>query len=139
MIKGIGVDVVHVYRMERWRKVPGLLGRFFHPEELSTALSRESGAELALAARFAAKEAFGKALGTGLAGIVLKDVMVKNRHNGQPEIVVSGTALAALQRLGASRIHVSLTHERENAIAMVVLEDGPGGGHRGELGGDTVN
>jgi holo-[acyl-carrier protein] synthase len=122
MISGIGIDVVHVHRMERWRKIPGLLERFFNPEELSAALSKGSGADLSLAARFAAKEAFGKALGTGLAGIVLKDIMVKNKHNGQPEIIVSGTALAAMDSRGKDLIHVSLTHERDNAIAMVVLE-----------------
>ena len=122
MIAGIGVDVVHAHRMERWRNIPGLLERYFHPEELSAAMTKGKGIELSLAARFAAKEAFGKALGTGLAGIVLKDIMVKNRHNGQPEIIVFGTALAALEQLGAGRIHLSLTHERDNAIAMVVLE-----------------
>jgi holo-[acyl-carrier protein] synthase len=122
MIMGIGVDVVHVQRMERWCKTQGLLARYFHPDELSAALSRGSGAELSLAARFAAKEAFGKALGTGLAGIVLKDIMVINWHNGRPEIQVQGTALKALKRSGANRVHLSLTHERDNAIAMVVLE-----------------
>ena len=124
MITGIGVDVVHVNRMERWIKIPGLLERFFHPDELSASRSRGKGMEVSLAARFAAKEAFGKALGTGLAGIVLKEIVVKNRHNGRPEIVVSGTALAALKKSGADYIHVSLTHERDNAVAMVVLESG---------------
>ena len=123
MIAGIGVDVVHVRRMERWRVIPGLLERYFHPEELSAAMNKGSGINLSLAARFAAKEAFGKALGTGLAGITLKDIMVKNRHNGQPEIIVTGTALNALKQSGAVRIHLSLTHERDNAIAMVVLEN----------------
>jgi holo-[acyl-carrier protein] synthase len=122
MIVGIGVDVVHVRRLEHWKTMPGLLSRFFHPDELSTALSRGSGSSLSLAARFAAKEALGKALGTGLAGIVLKDIMVVNRHNGRPEMVLFGTALAALARSGADRIHLSMTHERDNAIAMVVLE-----------------
>ena len=122
MIIGIGVDVVHANRMERWRNTPRLLERFFHPDELSDALSRGKGVDLSLAARFAAKEAFGKALGTGLAGIVLKDIMVRNRHNGQPEIEVFGTAREAMKRSGASRVHVSLTHETNNAIAMVVLE-----------------
>ena len=123
MITGIGIDVVHVHRMERWRKIQGLLERYFHPDELSAAMERGNGADLSLAARFAAKEAFGKALGTGLTGIVLKDIMVKNRHNGQPEIIVTGTALAALKHSGAVGIHLSLTHERDNAIAMVVLEN----------------
>jgi holo-[acyl-carrier protein] synthase len=123
VIAGIGVDVVHVHRMKRWRETPGLLERFFNPEELSEAKSKGSGIDLSLSARFAAKEAFGKALGTGLAGIVLKDIKVKNKHNGQPEIFVSGTALKALKLCGAGRIHLSLTHERDNAIAMVVLEN----------------
>ena len=122
MIAGIGIDVVHVHRMERWEKIPGLLERYFNPEELKAVRQKKVGASLSLAARFAAKEAFGKALGKGLAGIVLKDIMVKNKHNGQPEIIVSGTALAALGESGAKRIHLSLTHERDNAIAMVVLE-----------------
>jgi holo-[acyl-carrier protein] synthase len=122
MITGIGIDVAHVFRLERWLRIPGLLERYFHPEELSTALSRGGGAALSLAARFAAKEAFGKALGTGLAGIVLKDIMVENQHNGRPEIRVFGSALAALERSGANRVFISLTHERDKAIALVVLE-----------------
>ena len=122
MIAGVGIDVVHVSRMERWQKIPGLLERYFTPEELEAVLQKGNSASLSLAARFAAKEAFGKSLGNGLSGIVLKDIMVKNRHNGQPEIFLSGTALAALERNGAKRIHLSLTHERDNAIAMVVLE-----------------
>jgi holo-[acyl-carrier protein] synthase len=122
VITGIGVDVVHGLRLERWRRVPGLLERYFHPEELAAALSRGGGADLSLAARFAAKEAFGKALGTGLAGITLKDIMVVNRHNGRPEIQVFGSARTALEKSGANRMFISLTHERDNAVAMVVLE-----------------
>jgi holo-[acyl-carrier protein] synthase len=122
MITGIGIDVVHVHRLEKWRNTPGLLERFFHPRELEAAREKGSGANLSLAARFAAKEALGKALGTGLTGIVLKDIMVINRHNGRPEIEVFGTALEALKRSGANKVHISLTHERDNAIAMVVLE-----------------
>jgi holo-[acyl-carrier protein] synthase len=128
MIVGIGVDVVHTDRLRRWLRIPGLPERYFHPQELSSALAKGAGesedlsAALSLAARFAAKEAFGKALGTGLAGIVLKDINVVNRYNGQPEIEVFGTALKALQKCKADRIHVSLTHERDNAIAMIVLE-----------------
>jgi holo-[acyl-carrier protein] synthase len=109
--------------MTRWRKIPGLLERYFNPQELAETLAKGSGVDLSLAARFAAKEAFGKALGTGLAGIVLKDIMVRNRHNGQPEIIVSGTASKALTLCGAARVHLSLTHESDNAIAMVVLEN----------------
>ena len=122
MVSGIGVDIVNVQRMSRWRQIPGLLERYFHPDELATAFSRGGGVDLSLAARFAAKEAFGKALGTGLEGIVLKDIMVINRRGGQPELRLFGTALSALEQSGANRVHLSLTHERESAIAMIVLE-----------------
>ena len=115
--------MVHVSRMERWLETPGLPERFFHPDELSEALAKKHGVGLSLAARFAAKEAFGKAMGRGLAGIVLKDIMVRNSHNGKPEIFVFGTALAALENSGGDRIHLSLSHERDNAIAVVVLEN----------------
>ncbi|MDR2095777.1 MAG: holo-ACP synthase [Treponema sp.] len=122
MIIGIGVDVVHVGRLERWTTIPGLLERYFHQEELSSSKAKGRGRILSLAARFAAKEAFGKALGTGLAGIVLKDIKVVNRHNGQPDIELFGTARSRLEKSGANRVHISLTHEQDNAIAMVVLE-----------------
>jgi len=108
--------------MERWRQQPGLLERYFHPQELAIALSRGMEADHSLAVRFAAKEALGKALGTGLEGIVLKDIMVINHRNGRPELQVFGTALEALHKSGANRIHLSLTHEQDNAVAMVVLE-----------------
>ena len=123
MITGIGIDMIHVERMGRWQKIPGLLERYFHPNELSAALAKGASAKFSLAARFAAKEAFGKALGTGLAGIVLKDIMVINRHNGQPLIMLYGTALSAFKNHGAGKIHISLSHERDSAIAMVVIEN----------------
>ena len=122
MIKGIGVDIVYVKRMERWLANPRLLERYFHPDELSLVTSRGKGAALSLAARFAAKEAFGKALGTGLSGMELRDIMVINKHNGKPEIKLFVSAQEALEKSGANRVHISLTHERDNAIAMIVLE-----------------
>lgn len=125
MIVGVGLDVVHVSRLEHWQRVPGLLERYFHPEELATALSRKSSAILSLAARFAAKEAFGKAIGTGLRNITLKNIVVRNNHNGKPCMSLSGNALEAFERSGGTIIHLSLTHERDNALAMVVIEGDP--------------
>lgn len=122
MILGIGVDVVHVRRIAHWLTVDGLPQRFFHPDELTSALSRGQGAALSLAARFAAKEAFGKAIGTGLRGIRLADIRILNNHNGKPDMHLYGTALEKFKALGCSTIHLSLTHESDNAIAMVVLE-----------------
>lgn len=122
MIIGLGIDVVHVSRLEHWKDVPGLHERFFHPEELSDARSRGTGFAVSLAARFAAKEAFGKALGTGLTGISLKDMKVRNDRNGKPELFLSGRARERFTALGGKRIHISLTHERDAAIAVVVIE-----------------
>lgn len=122
MILGIGVDVVHVQRILHWLSIPGLPERFFHPDELASAQSRGRGVALSLAARFAAKEAFGKSIGTGLRGVRLSDICVINNHNGRPDMRLYGTALEKFRALGCSSLHLSLTHESDNAIAMVVLE-----------------
>jgi len=108
--------------MNRWLEVPGLPERYFHQDELSASLEKGELAGQSLAARFAAKEAFGKALGTGLAGIDLRDIMVVNNRKGKPDIIVTGTALAALGQNGADTVHLSISHERENAVAVVILE-----------------
>ena len=123
MILGIGVDVVHVGRIRHWESVPGLVERFFHPEEIATIRDRGGSAALSLAARFAAKEAFGKAIGTGLAGINLRDIQVINNHNGRPEMRLYGSALSRLEAFGGRAVHISLTHESDNAIAVAVIED----------------
>ncbi len=122
MITGIGIDVIHVTRIEHWLSVPGLVDRFFHPDEIIASRERGRAAPLSLAARFAAKEAFGKAIGTGLAGIRLKDIQVINNHNGKPDMLLHGTALERFRLTGDTILHLSMTHERENAIAMVVIE-----------------
>ncbi len=122
MIRGIGVDIVHVERLEHWDSIPGLIERFFHPQEIADAESRKSSRAVSLAARFAAKEALGKAMGTGLTGINLKDIQVVSNHNGKPDIKVHDTAKRALEAFGAQNIFVSMTHERDNAVAVVVLE-----------------
>ena len=125
MIIGIGIDMVQVQRMNKWMETPGLTERYFHPEELQYSMINGNNAVFSLAARFAAKEAFGKALGTGLEGIELKDIMIKNKENGQPELHIFGTALRALEKKCTDpsvKIHVSLSHEKEHAMAMVILE-----------------
>ncbi|MDR2941832.1 MAG: holo-ACP synthase [Treponema sp.] len=122
MITGIGIDAVYVKRMEHWVTDRKILEKFFHHDEVAYVIARGNGAALSLAARFAAKEAFGKALGTGLSNITLKDIMVINNDNGRPEIKLFNTAQIALEKTGSNRAHISLTHERDSAIAMVVLE-----------------
>ncbi len=122
MILGIGIDVVHVYRLKRWEKIPGLFERFFHEEELRKSLPKGEAGILSLAARFAAKEAFGKALGTGLHGFALREIAVLNDENGKPHMELYGRARESLQYFGGERVFVSLSHERDNALAVVVIE-----------------
>jgi holo-[acyl-carrier protein] synthase len=124
MIMGIGVDVVQVSRMNAWLDQRDLLYRFFHDDEVTDSLSRGGDAiQRSLAARFAAKEAFGKAIGTGLREFSLRDVQVMNNELGKPEVRLHGNALEALRRHGGGRIHISLTHEIDNAIAVVIIEE----------------
>ena len=123
MIKGTGIDIVEIKRMEPWLSNTKLLERFFHSDEISYSLSMGKNAAGSLAARFAAKEAFGKALGTGIKNISINDIMVFNDENGKPEIKLFGSAKKKLEESGAQKIHISLSHERENAIAMIILEE----------------
>lgn len=122
MIIGIGIDVVHVDRIRRWSRIEGLYDRFFHPEELAAALPRGEVGVLSLAARFAAKEAFGKAIGSGLRHFALKEIAVLNDSNGKPFMMLTGGAEAAFKDCGGHRLVCSLSHERDNALAMVIIE-----------------
>ena len=122
MIKGTGVDIVEIKRMEHWLSNTKLLERFFHSDEVIYSLSRGKNAAHSLAARFAAKEALGKALGTGIKNISLNDILVYNDENGKPEMRLFGSAKGKLEKSGAQKIHVSLSHEKQNAIAMIILE-----------------
>jgi len=85
---------------------------------------RNKGAALSLAARFAAKEAFGKALGSGLAHFALKEVAVINDEQGRPRMQLEGNARLEFERHGGGKIHISMTHEGDNAVAVVIIEQG---------------
>jgi len=122
MIIGIGIDIVHIDRMARWKETPGIFQRYFHPDELHEAESRGRTAVMSLAARFAAKEAFGKALGTGLKGINLKDIHVMNDINGKPGIVAYATARRAMEKVGGRSVSISLSHDYASAVAVAVIE-----------------
>jgi holo-[acyl-carrier protein] synthase len=122
MICGIGVDMTTVDRFASWIDKPELIDRFFHSEEKccdkSTGYMKEH-----YAARFAAKEAFGKALGTGITGFKLCDLYIKNDEKGKPELIVTGSAQKKLEEIyGDCKIFVSLSHEKNNAIAVVIIE-----------------
>ncbi|MCK9239059.1 holo-[acyl-carrier-protein] synthase [Desulfocurvus sp.] len=123
MIVGLGLDVVELQRVE------AALGRFGDRfvRRILTPAEREglprAGAAAYLAARFAAKEAAAKALGTGIAsGVGFQDMEILRLPSGQPELRLSGGAARRLGALGGTRTHVSLTHGRDTAAAVVVLE-----------------
>jgi holo-[acyl-carrier protein] synthase len=122
MILGIGLDVVNVERLLRWRSVPGIFDRFFHRDELADAKKKGNMELLSLAARWAAKEAFGKALGTGLKGFSMKEVSILNDRYGKPHLRLYGKAKQALLSFGGERILVTLTHEKNQALAVVIIE-----------------
>lgn len=124
MILGVGIDAVMIQRIEHWLTIKGLPERFFHPQELHDSLVKKSEAAGALAARFAAKEAYGKALGIGLAGITLKNILVSNNVHGRPCLTVFNDARVPFQAMKGTAIHLSLTHEKDIAIACVILEGG---------------
>lgn len=122
MIIGIGVDIIHTKRLERWLGNEGLLRRYFHPQELETVRLRGPGALQSLAARFAAKEAVVKALGRKLGGFSLKDIASINDKDGRPVLHLYGDVETLFRRLGGVSAHLSLSHDGPLSVAMVVLE-----------------
>ena len=124
MIAGLGTDIAEVRRFEKWVREPEMLERFFNEKEMSLAKSEAAKCQH-YAARFAAKEAFSKALGTGFTGFGLKDVYITKDSEGKPLLNIEGAALSLMkERLGECRAFVSLSHEKEYAIAFVILEKG---------------
>jgi len=126
MIIGVGIDAVSISRIARLidRHGTRFLNKVFTEDEIAEGHGRRDVAQY-FAARFAAKEAFFKAIGTGWGrGISLKEVSVRREESGRPRLSVSGRALEALGSRGAETSHVSLSHEAGTAQAIVILEGG---------------
>jgi holo-[acyl-carrier protein] synthase len=124
MIVGTGVDITEVGRIEAAVKRFGrrFLNRVFTPAEVSYCTGKPNAAER-LAARFAAKEAGMKAIGTGLrGGVTWQDVEVVRLPGQRPVLQFHGRAAEFAARLGCKRTHLSLSHTKEQAIAYVILE-----------------
>lgn len=115
MIRGIGVDVAAVDRLAAaLERVPRLRDRLFTPGERDLPVR-------SLAARFAAKEAVAKALGSP-GGMSWQDCEVVTEPGGAPRLVVTGSVALVADGLGITRWHLSLSHDGPIAIAMVVAE-----------------
>jgi holo-[acyl-carrier protein] synthase len=124
MIVGTGIDITEVPRIaaaiERFGE--RFLDRVYTPKEIAYCRSKKNAVER-FAARFAAKEAAMKAIGTGLRqGVTWHDVEVGREPGGRPTIIFSGRAAEFAAKLGAKRVHLSLTHSEQTAIANVILE-----------------
>lgn len=126
MIYGIGVDIVEISRVRQMREKHGtaFLEKCFTAEETAFCL-RKSNADESFAARFAAKEAVMKALGTGWGqGVAFGNIEVVRDGSGAPAVRLLGGAETAMRARGIARVHLSLSHSREYAVAQAVAECG---------------
>lgn len=124
MIISIGIDIIEVYRIrETISRTPRFAERVFTKRERDYCEAKGAAAAQSYAARFAAKEAFLKALKTGWRGkITWHDVEIVSDENGIPSLEIEGEAKNILENLGANKIHLSLSHTTQHAVAQVILE-----------------
>ncbi len=118
MIFGVGCDMVEIARIQRSLAREGFAARVFSPDELRLF----SGCTRQLAGCFAAKEAFGKAMGTGIRGFALSEVSALRDSLGKPYYVFAGRALELVERRGLTA-SLSITNEGGFALAFAVLEE----------------
>lgn len=124
MILGTGIDITEVPRIQHALDRYGdrFLKRVFTPEEIRYCMGKPNAAER-FAARFAAKEAGMKAIGTGLrGGVTWKDMEVIRLPGQRPQLRYYGRAAEIATAMGYKRVHLSLSHTAEQAIAHVILE-----------------
>ena len=125
---GVGVDAVDIARVRTaLTRTPGLLARLFTERERGSCLTtcgdlRYGG----LAARFAAKEAVAKALGTGISGFAFRDIEVLTDDNGRPIVTLHAGALEVARAAGVEHVHVSLSTSADLAVANAVVESSGG-------------
>jgi holo-[acyl-carrier protein] synthase len=125
MIVGSGIDLVEIGRIQQSMERYGqrFLDRIFTASEQAYCLRKRRAAE-SLAARFAAKEAGAKALGTGISrGVNWLEIEVVRESGGRPSLRFHGRAAEIAAALGAAHAALSLTHSGDLAMASVVLED----------------
>ena len=123
MIIGVGIDLVSISRIERERELdPGWRENVFTPHEIEYCEEKRYPAQH-YAARFAAKEAFFKALpGNPPRGLHWREIEISNQPNGQPLISLSGCIRSFTDRLRIRSICLSLSHTRDLAIAGVLID-----------------
>lgn len=118
MISGIGTDIVSIKRMERSITSEAFANKVFTRNEIELIMRRSERA----AGFFAAKEAFVKALGSGFGLVSPKDIEVSHDTEGKPYFILYGEANKAAEKLGNINIMLSISHEKEFAVAFVIIE-----------------
>jgi len=124
MILGMGTDMIEIGRIQLSIEQFGerFLHRVYTPGEIAYCQRKKHAAE-SFAARFAAKEAGAKALGTGISrGVTWKEIEVKREPSGRPTLHLSGRARQLADQIGIARLSLSLTHSRDLALAVVIAE-----------------
>jgi holo-[acyl-carrier protein] synthase len=124
MIVGLGIDLVETERIESaWKRFgERCVDRILLEDEKAYCLSHRNPATF-IAARFAAKEAVSKALGTGLGPLLgWHDIEVRHKESGAPYVELHGKGQELLGQLKANVIHLTLTHTAANSIAMAIVE-----------------
>lgn len=120
MIKGIGTDILEISRIKQSMENPRFLEKNFTLTENEYFIKKKMSPE-SVAAAFCAKEAFSKALGTGISGFSHKDIEILHNESGAPYIKLYNNA----RELCADKnIHLSLSHSKNYATAIVVIEEG---------------
>jgi holo-[acyl-carrier protein] synthase len=127
MIVGAGIDLVEIARIQHSidRYGDRFLDRVYTAEEKAYCLRKKRNAAESFAARFAAKEAGAKALGTGIShGVNWLEIEVAREAGGRPTLRFHGRAAERAERMGVRNTALSLTHTGDLAMASVVIEDG---------------
>ena len=125
MILGVGTDMIEIRRIESSIDQFGerFLRRVFTSGEIDYCQRKKKHAAESFAARFAAKEAGAKALGTGISrGVAWKEIEVRREPSGRPTLHFTGRARELADQLGITGLSVSLTHSRDLALAVVIAE-----------------
>jgi len=123
-IFGIGTDIIHVERMKRSLKNKNFIKRVFNAKEIKKC-NKISNYKNCYAKRFAAKEAFSKALGTGISnGINLNEIIILNKKSGKPYISITGKTKKIIKKKfkgKKSKFSLSLSDEKNYAVAFVTI------------------
>ncbi|OQX36857.1 MAG: holo-ACP synthase [Oceanospirillales bacterium LUC14_002_19_P2] len=123
MIAGIGTDIVDIRRIQQVLERQGdqFVRRILTESEYAVFIGRGSHASY-MATRFAVKEAAAKALGTGIGKVSFQDIEITNSEQGAPSLVFHGSAKQLSEQLAISAHHVTISDEKDYAVAFVVLE-----------------